>query len=155
MARDWSKAFWNCSFNGFPFWVDVDELSGGRRVSVSMIAYRDQPVTEDFGALPARQIVTGYLASDDVDVEAVAFGGLLQLGGSGLLILPLGITGIYRLETFARIREKDRNGFVAFDLEFVTAGLGAIPFVAGAIVPRLSALGAAGSAGALALGTLF
>ena len=144
MSRDWTRAFWPASFNGFGFEVDIDELEGGRRISVSEIAYRDEPITEDFGARPRRIFVTAYLASDAVDAEALGFSAALQVGGIGMLVMPLGITGIFRIEVFRRIREKDRNGYIAFDMEFVTAGLSAVPFGLGPIVPRLSAMAGVG-----------
>jgi len=152
MARDWTRAFWPATFKGFPFEVDVDEFEGGRRVSVAEVAYRDDPITEDFGGRAKRAFVTAYLASDFVDGASVGFAAILGSSGPGLLTLPLGIQGLYRCEHFRRVREKDRNGYIAFDLEFVTAGLSSVPFAAGAIVPRLSHLATAGRA---ALGATF
>lgn len=152
MGRDWTRAFWPATFKGFPFHVEADELEGGRRVTVAEVAYRDDPITEDFGGKATRSFVTAYLASEFVDAASIGFTLVLKSSGPGLLTLPLGIQGQYRCEHFRRVREKDRNGYIAFDLEFVTAGLGAVPFSLGPIVPRLSNLVAAGKA---ALGAIF
>lgn len=152
MTRNWTKAFWPASFKGFPFHVDTDELSGGRRVSVAEVAYRDDPITEDFGGRATRIQATAYLASETVDGQSIGFTALLSSRGPGLLTMPLGIQGLYRCIGFNRAREKDRNGYMAFDLQFIEAGLSGVPFAAGAIVPRLSHLVSAGRA---ALGGVF
>lgn len=152
MSRDWTTAFWSASFKGFPFHVDADELSGGRRVSIAEVAYRDEPITEDFGGRTTQILVTAYLASEVVDHLSLGFTALLGSRGPGLLTMPLGIQGLYRCAGFNRAREKDRNGYMAFELQFIEAGLSRVPFATGAIVSRLSHLV---TAGRTVLGVIF
>lgn len=152
--RDWSRAFRRASFRGVRFWVDEDGPEGGRRVAVHNIVGGETPVTEDLGRLPTGYNVRAYLASDTADRESWALEAACNIPGPAQLTLPMDALRWVRCVGCRRNRSKDRNGYVAFDLVFVEAGLAS----AAGIATGLSALrlgfgtGLAGAALALSAG---
>lgn len=149
--RNWLTAFRPASFRGLPFKVDVESVSGGRRLSIHPIAYADQSVIEDMGRDPHRFAVTAYVAGDAADAQALAFAAALAVKGAGALMLPMRGPVSARVASWSWSRQKDYAGHVAFDVEFVEAGLGAVPFnpiagagaLSGMIIAAIPALAAA------------
>jgi prophage DNA circulation protein len=125
--RDWSKAFLPASFKGVRFWVDEEGQDGGRRIAVQHVAYGETPITEDFGSRETVFPITAYLASDLADAEARRLSQALRSPGPGRLVLPMegGMTA--HAAEFRRSRQKDRGGFIAYDISFIKVG-GAVAF---------------------------
>lgn len=134
MARDWSKALRPASFRAAPFRVLVEEAEGARRLSISPIAYGNGAVIEDMGREPRLVSLTAYVVGDAADATAAAVMAALDAKGPALLVLPMLAPLRARVTSWRLAREKDRAGFVAFDIGFIEEGLGSIPFapVAGA-----------------------
>lgn len=147
--RDWSRAFRPASFRGVGFFVQSEEMSGNRRLSVSPIAYSDRSVIEDMGRDPHGFPVTAYLVSDRADVEARALAAVLAVKGAGTLVLPMHGRIRARVVSWSRSRDKDRAGYIAFSIDFIEDGLGSAPF---GIVPGVLTLAGLLASGAAILG---
>lgn len=144
--RDWLKAFRPASFRGVPFKVDVENASGGRRLSIHPIAYADTSVIEDMGRDPHRYSVTAYVVGDRADGAALALAAALATKGAGTLVLPMQGALAARVATWSWSRYKDYAGHVGIDIEFVEEGLAGVPFQAMAGAGALAALFAGGAA---------
>ena len=127
MARNWLKAFRPASFRGLPFQVDVEEASGARRLSIQPIAYAEGSVIEDMGREPRVVRLSAYVAGDIADAAAVAFSAALDRKGPGLLVLPMLAPMSMRCAAWRLSREKDRAGYVGFEIDFIEAGLASAP----------------------------
>lgn len=140
---DWSRAFRNggrASFKGVGFWVEVDELQGGRRVAIHAIpggAY----LAEDMGLREGIYRPTAYVASDGAIGEGLSLEAVCNSEGPGLLSLPMDAVFAH-CDGFRRNRDKDKNGFIAYDLIFI-----AVPGVAIAAPSAGAAIQASFSAG--------
>lgn len=121
-CRDWLSTCWQASYKGYPFYVEKEDEEGGRRVVVHQFPMRDDPFLEDLGEDQRNYKVTAYIASDMVDVEALAFKALLVSEGEGPLVLPLIGPVNVRCTKFERSWAKDKHGYLAFSLSFVRAG---------------------------------
>lgn len=124
MMRDWTKLL-PASYNGIPFHVHGEELSGGRRLAIHQTAGGEAPVIEDLGRAYSSFAVTAYLAGDLADVQANALIAAAGTAGPGFLVLPIDGPQMVHVPDggFSRARSKDRNGYVAVDLTFIPAGV--------------------------------
>lgn len=155
--RNWLKAFRPALFRGVPFHVDNEGASGARRLSISPIAYADQSVIEDMGRDPRQMAVRAYVVGDFADAAAIALMAALDQKGAALLVLPMQIPLRARVLDWSMDREKDRAGYVGFDITFIEEGQGAVAFQVGPLVGRfgdLLALGAVLLSSTLTGGTL-
>lgn len=130
MARDWTRAFRHASFRGVPFYVEDEDAQGGRRLAVSPIAVSETVIVEDMGRIPRLSPVTAYVGGDAADAQALALTAALDLPGPGLLVLPMAGPGLASVLEWARNRNRDRNGYVAFDIAFHEPASSAVPFAA-------------------------
>lgn len=124
--RDWATTLLPASYNGVRFRVDSEELGGvGRRLAIHETAGGEVPVIEDRGRAVANFSVTAYLVGDDADRQANALIAAAGMPGPGFLVLPIdGGQAVHVPEDGARrSRSKDRNGYVAVDLQFIPAGI--------------------------------
>ncbi|TJV19691.1 DNA circularization N-terminal domain-containing protein [Mesorhizobium sp.] len=142
--RDWLKAFRPASFRGVPFFVDVENAEGGRRVAVSPIAYSDLHVTEDMGGDVRHFSLSAYVAGDLADAAARSFTAALNAPGAATLVLPMSGPVLVRVPRWSLSRERARAGHVGFEIDFVSAGLPSLPFAA---VPGALAIASLISAG--------
>lgn len=138
------RDFQPASFKGFPFEVDKDHAEGGRYVPVHEYVRSEDFDTEDTGRKATTCGVTAYLASDAVDDEASALFSICTSPGAGVLVLPDSEPGWWRCTKVKRSSDKDKLGYVSFDLEFTAAGGD------GVFVETLFDLAAAAAATALA-----
>ncbi|MCQ0986398.1 DNA circularization N-terminal domain-containing protein [Jiella marina] len=123
---DWSRAFRNggrASYKGAGFWVEIDELQGGRRVAVHPIA-GGAWLAEDMGRRVGVYRPTAYVASDGVIGEGKALEAACNSEGPGFLSLPMDAL-VAHCDGFRRNRDKDRNGLIAYDLIFIAEGASA------------------------------
>ncbi|MCC4298547.1 DNA circularization N-terminal domain-containing protein [Aurantimonas coralicida] len=129
--RDWSQAFRRASFRGVPFWVDRESPDFGRRVAVHDISGGGNTVEDTGSRIPVYR-VDAYVASELADIEGRALELVCQVPGPGFLSLPMdpGLTA--NCTVCRRDRRKDKNGLIAYDLEFL-APIGAAPSVLGAV----------------------
>lgn len=152
VARDWSKAFRRASFRGVPFWVDDEEFDGGRRLSLTHIAYGEEPIVEEMGGREDAWPIVAYVAGGLADVEGLALEAACGAPGASVLVLPMMPPRKARAWRIHRNRRLDRNGYIAYDILFVEAGLSSVPF---APVLTAAPLAAAMSAGKAVLGPAF
>lgn len=120
--RDWTKLL-PASCNGVPFKVDGEELSGGRRQAVHLVAGEAPPVIEEIGPSVTSFNVTAYLVDDFADLQAHALVAALKMPGPVFLVLPIDGPQMVHVTDFSRSRSKDRNGYIAVDMSFIAAGV--------------------------------
>lgn len=77
------------------------------------------PVIEEMGRKTRSIEVTAYLAGDSIEATSGSLVAAMQAAGVGRLSLPFDPAQIVHAEDFRRSREKDRMGYIAFDLRFV------------------------------------
>lgn len=128
-TRDWAKTLRRASFRGVSFWVDAEEPEVGRRVVVHETSGGEVVLTEDMGARSKTVFVEAYVAGDLADFAGHALEAACGAPGASLLILPMDPGEAAHCTSCARNRRKDRNGFIAYRLEFIRAG-GGISFAA-------------------------
>ncbi len=126
--RDWRKTLQPASFRGVPFFIDGEDLSGGRRLAKHTYAGGEVTKPEDMGKAVESFDVTGYLTGDDADLKAKAIQAACSLPGPGMLIMPMDGGMMAYAEGFRRTREKNRTYYVRFDVTFVLDG--ALPVAA-------------------------
>lgn len=152
MTRDWLRAFRPASFRGVPFFVEIEEASGRRRLCISPIAYAESSVIEDMGRDPSAWTLDAYTLGDYADQAARALMAALDAKGPGLLVLPMLGGKRARVTGWSMTRQKRAAGYVGFSVQFVEEGLGAIPFAApaaGAVIAQIVSSGIAYASSAL------
>jgi prophage DNA circulation protein len=129
--RDWRKALRKASFRGVGFWVEAETPEVGRRVAVHEVSGGERIVTEDMGRRAREVFVSVYLAGDYADYAGLAPETACAAPGASVLALPIDPPRLMHCLTRRRSRQKDRMGYMAYDLEFVEAGTGAGPATGG------------------------
>lgn len=138
MACDVPGNFIRSSYKGVEFYVESADQSGGRRLAKHEYPNSEDWFVEDLGIKTPTYSTTAYLASDgfsgEVYTSSAELLAVCNEGGAGPLFLPPDIFALVQCETVKRKFEKDKQGWMAFDLEFVgePAGFGGAPFLVGA-----------------------
>lgn len=122
IARDWTKTLWPASYKGVPFFVEMDDEQGRRRIVEHEFPMRDTPYNEDLGEGVRHYDLTAYVASDSSDVDAASVIAICATRGPGALVLPSQGPVIVRCLDFKRARQKDKAGYEALDLKFTRQG---------------------------------
>jgi prophage DNA circulation protein len=122
MARDWLRTLWNASYKGVPFFVEMDNESGSRRIVEHEFPMRDDPFLEDLGEGVRHYNVTAYVVGDGADGNASAVMQICATRGPGILVLPTHGPILVRCLTFERDRKKDKHGYIAHGLKFSREG---------------------------------
>jgi prophage DNA circulation protein len=117
--RNWQKTLRPASYRGVSFFVDYDDLSGGKRLALHEYAGGRQTVVEELGLRTSAFDVTLYHLGDVADAQALALRAAMQADGPGFLVLPMDGGMLATAEDFRRSRGKDRNGYVGFDVTFI------------------------------------
>jgi prophage DNA circulation protein len=128
VARNWLKTLWAASYKGVPFFVEMDDENGSRRIVEHEFPMRDLPYNEDLGEGVRHYEITAYVASDSSDVDAASVIAICATRGPGALVLPSQGPVTVRCLDFKRSRTKDKHGYEALSLKFTREG------VAGALV---------------------
>jgi len=122
-GEDWRKRLRNASFRGSHFWVETDGVSGGRRIVVHEFPLSELPYNEDMGQQARRYEVEAYVVGGQAGAQAKALVEACTAPGPASLVLPLFGTIAARCLDISTNRSKDRHGFVAFRLRFISDGL--------------------------------
>lgn len=122
MARNWMADLWPTSFKGVHFWAERDKHSFGKRLVVHEFPGRDDPFIVDLGAKAQTFDFTAYFIGDTSDREADALVQAFLSGGPGPLVLPAQGPVMARAHTAQRDREKDKEGYFAFSMQFHLEG---------------------------------
>lgn len=122
--RAWELAFRRASFRGAVFWVEEDAPHRGRRVAVMPVSGGEAVLTEDMGRAPVDFRVSAYVASDVADAEGLALEAACAAPGPARLVLPMDAGLSAHCVSCQRNRTRDRNGYIAYDLAFIPAGVG-------------------------------
>lgn len=122
VARNWLKSLFPASYKGVPFFVEVDQEDGSRRIVEHEFPMRDFPYNEDLGEGVRHYEITGYVASDSSDADAASVIAICATRGPGALVLPSQGPVIVRCLDFKRSRNKDKHGYEALTLKFTREG---------------------------------
>lgn len=76
------------SFNGIEFWVDMYELSAGRRLSVQRFPGKRYTNVQDLGRESDKLSITAVFLGHEYDTDRDNLEGELLAGGAGILSLP-------------------------------------------------------------------
>jgi prophage DNA circulation protein len=156
--RDWTKTLWAASYKGFPFYFERDEEEGGLGIVIHKFPNSDVPFNEDLGEDPRFFSGSAYLFGDDADTQTANFVATLVSHGPGPLVVPIYGPINCRCLTFKRVSEKDKLGYIAFDVRFVREGaataLISVPYLSQVAYDAATALGVAIAATAPALFTI-
>ncbi len=146
--RDWGSALRRASFRGVSFWVEYDDLSGGKRLARHEYAGGRRTRMEEMGLKTPSFSVTAYLLGDASDVSASLLSSACLAAGPGRLVLPMDAGQLAYVEDFHRSRERDRRGYVAFEFTAIPASGEVLPSLSLADVDTtfLTALSVAASA---------
>ena len=133
--RDLSPAAWRArlreaSFKGVGFHVEQQGRSSGRRIVTHLYPKRDVPYSEDMGRSAMRWQFTAYLLLGDKglgpnynlirhrDNLLIALNKEL----AGMLLHPDLGQQLVMCERYTYSEQRERGGYMAFDLQFVEAG---------------------------------
>jgi prophage DNA circulation protein len=129
MTTNWPAQLRRASFRGARFWVEEYAGGGTGRHGVNHdYVGGAQGQAEDLGFRTGKHRVTAYIASDAAYAEADALVAACSAEGPAALILPTG--GVIKclcLE-LERKEQRDKLGYVAFELEFLPWGGSLGPF---------------------------
>ncbi len=119
---DWVKTLRRASYRGASFFVQGDDIQYGRRIKVHEFPNRDRPYPEDLGEKAIEVSVTAYVASDTVIADKDRLVKACRQRGAGTLVLPT--EGSMKMLAYhcARKHDKDKLGYIAFELKFHEAG---------------------------------
>ncbi len=134
-GEDWRKRLRDATFRGAHFWVETDGIEGGRRIVIHEFPMKELPYNEDMGQQARRYNVDAYCVGGQADKEAQRLVQACTAPGPATLVLPLFGTIRARCVNIRSQREKDKQGYVSFQLDFVAddlslAALGGSPHVA-------------------------
>src|SRR5579885_3283974 len=121
-VRNWLATLWPASYKGAPFYFEHDEEDGGRGIVVHVFPNLYYPFNEDLGQNPRHYGGHAYVHGDDADAKAQALIAACTSTGPGPLVVPLFGPVPVRCLTFRRRHDKDKLGFVAFEVRFVREG---------------------------------
>ncbi len=121
-VRNWLKTLWPVSFKGVPFYFEHDDEQGGRGLVIHELPNRDTPFIEDLGEDARHYSGHAYVHGDAADAAALALIAAMTSRGPGSLVLPAFGPVICWPHKFSRKHEKDKLGFIAFDVKFVREG---------------------------------
>ncbi|KAA3510099.1 DNA circularization N-terminal domain-containing protein [Agrobacterium rosae] len=117
--RDWPRTLRRASYRGVSFWVEYDDLSGGKRLALHEYAGGRRTEVEELGLSTSTFDVTMYVVGDEADADALALTAAFLASGPGYLVLPIDGGMLATAQAFRRSRDKNRNGYIAFDATFV------------------------------------
>ncbi len=141
MARDWR---WRkASFDGIPFYVDVQEIHTARRLVVHEYPGSEVHDLEDMGRCASRLEVTAYFVSESADIDSAALRLRLQTPGPGLLSIPMFGTMMVRAMTGRPNWNRQALNYVGFSVTFIEEGTANAPVPIGLGVEILAGMGAA------------
>lgn len=122
VGRDWLTTLWAASYKGVPFHFEEDRSKGGRDNVKHTFPRRDDPYIEDMGRAVRYFSGTAYVHGDDADAQAAALEAALDAYGAGTLVVPYFGPVQVHCDEFERAVQRDKAGYVAFDVKFVRAG---------------------------------
>lgn len=144
-CRDWLKTLWQASYRGRPFYFESDEESGSRGLVVHNFPNRDEPFVEDLGENERLYRGVAYVHGDDADTQTRRLFDAMMKRGPARLVVPLHGPVLVHCKSVSRKHERDKLGYVAFQVEFIREGaafgLVSLPALASLARAALAAFG--------------
>ena len=119
MSQSWLSLYRPASFRGVPFYVEVAEATGGRRLAVTELLDQDDADVADMGGAEKRYPVTAYLIGDGYFAARDALRRACDARGAATLVHPYYGTLTVRSGAYRVRDERDRGGYCVFEVEFV------------------------------------
>jgi prophage DNA circulation protein len=113
---------WPASFGGFLFHIEKTKDKFGKKVVVHEFPNRDDPFVEELGQKANDFDFVAYLASPTAYGDADALKAALLAYGPQMLVLPDEGPVLAMFRDGTRDHERDKQGYVAFELRFVAMG---------------------------------
>jgi prophage DNA circulation protein len=120
--RDWQATLWPASFGGVPFYIEKTKDRFGKKIVVHEFPNRDDPYIEGLGQKANHFDLNAYLAEDTADIDAATLKAMLLAPGPQMLVLPDEGPVLCMFKDGAWDHERDRLGYVGFNLNFVAVG---------------------------------
>ena len=125
----WRDSLVMASFRNVEFHVEMGSMSSGRRTVVFEYPKRDLPYSEDMGRSARRWQFTAYLILGDKGIR----NNLMQQRDELIRALEKELAGVLihpdlgqeyvMCERYTYSEQRERGGYMAFDLQFVEAGV--------------------------------
>lgn len=125
LTTDWSMHMLPGSLRGVPFWMAVEEESGGRRVVVHQFPRAEQHLVEDMGQEAATYHMTVYALSPG---QAQALLAACKAPGPSLLVRPTFGPVMVQVQKGSISHDGNRLGYISIDIDAVAAPQGALGF---------------------------
>jgi prophage DNA circulation protein len=129
IKNEWRDSLVMASFRSVEFHVEMGSMSSGRRTVVFEYPKRDLPYSEDMGRSARRWQFTAYLLLGDKGIKNNLMRQrddliiALEKELAGLLIHPDLGQEYVMCERYTYSEQRERGGYMAFDLQFVEAGV--------------------------------
>lgn len=149
----WRAQMQPASFRGCGFHVEVDTLSGGRRIALHEYPKRDIPYAEDMGRRAQRHTIEGYLIGPDYITFRDNLRNALELEGPGQLVHPFLGTFQVSVDQYSVTESRERGGYCIFSMLFVEAGQ-PVNYIQGATNTAANVVSAAQTSDAAAASSL-
>ncbi|MCW2276381.1 hypothetical protein GJ654_18815 [Rhodoblastus acidophilus] len=128
-VTDWTKRLRRASYKGFAFQVESGGPSGfGRHAVNHDYVGGEQGQAEDLGRKTGTHRITAYIANGSAYADGRALLGVCASKGSGDLVMPDGEVIACICTEVERKYNRDKQGYVAFELEFLPWGGSLGPF---------------------------
>jgi DNA circularisation protein N-terminus len=118
-APDWTDVLRRASYGGVSFEVETEKQSGTRRIKYHEFPHVDDPYAEDLGEGPRKFSITAFVHGQDAGDASQSLVRVLASGGAKMLVLPLFGSLQATCPEWTQTREKDADGYIAFDIVFV------------------------------------
>jgi prophage DNA circulation protein len=130
----WQTELVPASYNGAPFYVEVQTCAGGFRLAPHEFPKKNIPWVENMGRRVRHWSINGYLIYSPIRMPDVLGArdnliAALETPGQGLLILPTGLEEMYdeppgavMVDTYSVIEHRERGGWCEFEMVFIEAG---------------------------------
>jgi prophage DNA circulation protein len=128
----WRLNLQPASYNGIPFYVNVDSKSSGQRNVVHEFPKKNTPYTELMGRRARKFTISAYVLyspelNPDYQGNRDALDAALEAdedtGAPGVLVHPLMGEDIVVVDTYNVIERVERGGMAEFEISFVEAGV--------------------------------
>lgn len=127
----WRERYVQGRFRGVPFVTEAREQSGGRRVALFELPYRDLPLTEDMGRRAREASIDCFVIGRDYMAARDALVDALEAAGPGSFIDPwTGRESQVLVEDYRLSESSDEGGMARFSIVFREAGIPTPPPIA-------------------------
>lgn len=123
----WRDRLLTASYRGVEFFIDSEEIEGGKRAEIHEYPERDEPFIEELGKGARTFRVACYILGDDFIDERDKLLDAFETAGPGTLVLPTRGEFSAICLSHRSIQSSDEGRIARIEATFVRAGLNAFP----------------------------